>query len=372
MNQNNIHPEVFTNELIKQNLGPVIQVPCSYFKSFIDYLFYSKKLEVISPVNEAIAMGIAAGMYLATGDIPIVAVQNSGFLNSLNALTSLHQIYSIPLFYIITWRGEGKRGSDVPVHDITGLQMKQILKTFLVPYEIFDPDTYSLQIELLTKKAQKTKKPVALILKKNSLASYKYQSVHANYPMDRYEAMHLIKDIFKDTAFFISSTGFPSRDSFTITNTPDFYMLGSMGHALSIALGLSPNTKKRIVVMDGDGSSLMQLGGLASFDPKIHTNLLYIVFDNEQYESTGGQPTLSATIDFKSLAKAFRFPAYFLVNNYKSLQKTALLIKEKKCTVFLHIKIKNNTHDTGELPSTVYTCPEIKERFISFFKKYTS
>ncbi len=98
-----INPKDFSDVLLQNNLGPVVQVPCSYFKNLLNYLIAKDKIEVINPVNEAIAMGIASGHYLGAGKIPIVMIQNSGLLNTLNALTSLNQIYQIPIFYIVLY-----------------------------------------------------------------------------------------------------------------------------------------------------------------------------------------------------------------------------------------------------------------------------
>src|SRR3972149_7731474 len=93
---NMIHPRDFVRQLIKNDLGPVVEVPCSYFKDFLNYLWQSREIEVINPVSENIAIGIASGSYLGSGKIPILAIQNSGFMSTLNALTSLNQIYNIP------------------------------------------------------------------------------------------------------------------------------------------------------------------------------------------------------------------------------------------------------------------------------------
>ena len=87
----------FTPHLIRNNLGPVVQVPCSYLKDFLNYLSDTKRVELINPANEALAMGIASGYYLSTGKVPIVAIQNSGLMNTFNALTSLNQMYNIPV-----------------------------------------------------------------------------------------------------------------------------------------------------------------------------------------------------------------------------------------------------------------------------------
>jgi phosphonopyruvate decarboxylase len=354
----------FTQALKQTGLSPVIQVPCSYFKEFIDYLSDTQEMEVISPVNEAIAMGIAAGSYLSTGKIPIVAIQNSGFMNTLNALTSLQQIYDIPVFYIITWRGEGGKGSDVPAHDVTGTAMLELLDTLHLPYEILDPATYQEQIQALTKKAHNTNKPVALILRKNTFQPYQAQQKPSPYTMDRFEAMRLVKEAFVQNAVFLSATGYPSRDAFNIKDTPDLYIVGSMGHIFSIALGIAPNTTKRVVVLDGDGSALMHLGGLASFDPEMHHNLVYVVFDNESYESTGGQATVSVRVDFAALAKAFHFPEYMRVEDKPSLQECLAGLQKHRQPVFLHIKVKPNIKASGQLPTEVYSSVEIKERFM--------
>lgn len=359
-----VDPKDFTRAVSNAGLAPVIQVPCSYFKEWIDYLADTKAMEVISPVNEAVAMGIAAGSYLSTGKIPIVAIQNSGFMNTLNALTSLQQIYEIPAFYIITWRGEGGKGADVPAHDVTGIIMEQLLQAFLLPYEILDPGTYEKQIQSLAEKAQTTHKPVALILRKKTFLPYQAKQKTSPYLMDRFEAMQMVKEAFAQNTVFLSATGYPSRDAFNIKDTPDLYVVGSMGHILSIALGIAPHTKKRVVVLDGDGSALMHLGGLASFDPEIHRNLVYVVFDNESYESTGGQATLSPMVDFAALARAFHFPNYMRVEDKQTLQHCLATIQEHPQPVFLHIKVKTNIVASGQLPTEVYSSVEIKDRFM--------
>src|SRR3989344_5732878 len=139
----------FTTHLIRNNLGPVVQVPCSYLKDFLNYLSDTKRVELNNPANEALAMGIASGYYLSTGKVPVVAIQNSGLMNTLNALTSLNQLYQIPVFYLITWRGEGGKGVDAPEHDITGEKMEECLHTFNLPYRIIDEEKYKDQINRL-------------------------------------------------------------------------------------------------------------------------------------------------------------------------------------------------------------------------------
>lgn len=368
-----IDPKAFTNELLKNNLGSIIEVPCSYLKSFLDYVWDTKALEIHNPANEALAMGMASGQYLATGRIPIVAIQNSGLMNTLNALTSLNQIYDIPVFYLTTWRGEGGKGYDAPEHDITGAKMEKILRTFSIPYKIIDEESYPKQIKLLAKKAAETKKPVALVIKKKTFVPYQSsrQANNKKYEMSRYEAMELIKEKLSDTALFLSTTGFTTRDSFAIKDTPDFYIVGSMGHIFSIALGISPYTEKRVVVFDGDGSALMHLGGLASFDPTVHKNIIYIVFDNEAYESTGNQPSISGTIDFALLAKAFHFPQFNSFITKEQLKSYLNKLPNNKGSFFIHIKVKSDMQVASKRVSDVYSCLQIRDRFMNEVKGST-
>ena len=361
-----IHSKDFTTELIKNNLGPIIEVPCSYFKDFFNYLWESKRIEIINPANEALVMGVASGYYLSTRKIPIVAIQNSGFMNTLNALTSLNQLYEIPVFYLITWRGEGGKGYDAPEHDITGEKMEEFLKTFDIPYEIIDEKKYSAQIQNLTSQAEKTKKPVVLIIKKNTFEKHLNPSKNNAFEMSRYEAIKLIKDKLTD-AIFLSTTGYPTRDSFAAKKTKDFYIVGSMGHAFSLALGISPNVNKKVVVLDGDGSSLMHLGGLASFDSQKHQNIIYFVLDNGSYESTGGQPTVSTNVNFELLAESFGFKNIFKITQKTELEEALDNIQRINEPAFIDIKIRNDEGVDRERVSDQYTCPQIKVRFMENF-----
>jgi phosphonopyruvate decarboxylase len=365
-----ISPKKFTDIVIKNNLGPIIQVPCSYFKNLLNYIISTGAIKIINPVNEGVAMGIATGEFLSTSKIPIVMIQNSGLLNTLNALTSLNQIYEIPIFYIITWRGQDGVGTDAPEHDIVGENLEQILTTFQIPYEIIDENTYENQVVKLQTIAQKTNLPVALIIKKDQFEDNGTKVVSNNYKMDRYEILKIIKDKLSNDSLFVSSNGYPSRDSFTVKPTPDFYMMGSMGHTFSIALGISENVKKKIVIFDGDGSSLMHVGGLASFNPSIHKNLLYIVIDNEVYESTGGQPTVSKTVNYKYLSKAFGFKKYNLVKTKKELLRIINKIQKiNDESVFLHIKVNYDILHKSIRVSEKYTAPEIKSLFMDKIKE---
>ncbi|MCU1381717.1 MAG: aldehyde dehydrogenase [Acidobacteria bacterium] len=110
--------------------------------------------------------------------------------------------------------------------------------------------------------------------------------------MTRLEATRIILDLAGD-APIVASLGHPAYDLFAAGDRPqNFYTWGSMGLASSIGLGLAlaqPDT--RVFVLDGDGSLLMNLGSLATIGLLHPANLVVVVMDNEEYATTGGQPT---------------------------------------------------------------------------------
>jgi thiamine pyrophosphate-dependent acetolactate synthase large subunit-like protein len=85
----------------------------------------------------------------------------------------------------------------------------------------------------------------------------------------------------------------------------NFYMLGSMGLAVPIALGVAvAQPQRRVVALEGDGSLLMQLGALGTVASVKPNNLVIIVWDNGAYQITGAQPTLTSTsVDLVAVAK---------------------------------------------------------------------
>lgn len=90
----------------------------------------------------------------------------------------------------------------------------------------------------------------------------------------------------------------------------DFYMLGSMGLAVPIGLGLAlAQPKRRVFVLEGDGSMLMSMGCLATVAMVAPANLTVIVWDNGLYQITGNQPAATAeTVDLVAVARGTGFP----------------------------------------------------------------
>ncbi|MFB3765588.1 MAG: sulfopyruvate decarboxylase subunit beta [Methanotrichaceae archaeon] len=123
--------------------------------------------------------------------------------------------------------------------------------------------------------------------------------------MRRIEAIATVASVAGD-ALIICNIGFPSRELYAVKDRPEnFYMLGSMGMASSIGLGLALSQQHRVIVLDGDGSVLMNLGTLATIATCAPDNYHLVILDNCAYGSTGLQPTCtSCRTDLAKVAKA--------------------------------------------------------------------
>ena len=129
--------------------------------------------------------------------------------------------------------------------------------------------------------------------------------------MTRLEATRAVCNVAGDAAI-IGSLGHPTYDLFAAEDRPrNFYTWGSMGLASSIGLGLAlAQPTLRVLVLDGDGSLLMNLGSLATIGLLRPSNLVVIVMDNKEYATTGGQPTPTAYgADLEAAARAMRVDA---------------------------------------------------------------
>ena len=139
----------------------------------------------------------------------------------------------------------------------------------------------------------------------------------------------------------ISANGLISRDLFEVCDrNTNFYMIGSMGLASSIGLGVAlKNTKKRIFVFDGDGNILMNLGSLITIGTIKPKNLVHIIFDNNSHESTGGQPTATNKIQLTKIAKSANYRV-FQAKTKNQLIKVFQKIKLIQGPIMVIVKIE--------------------------------
>ena len=160
--------------------------------------------------------------------------------------------------------------------------------------------------------------------------------------MIRKEAMKIVLEKINSSPI-ISANGFMSRDLFELKEkNSNFYMIGSMGLASSIGLGVAlKNPRKKIFIFDGDGNILMNLGSLVTIGNLQPKNLVHIIFDNNSHESTGGQPTASNKISIAEFGKICNYKV-FTVTNQNSLRNCLKKLQKINQSIMIVIKISKS------------------------------
>lgn len=308
-----ISPDKFVSCLDSEGVRFFVGVPDSLLKSFCAYVTDTCGGNHVIAANEGGAVGLAAGHYLATGAPALVYMQNSGQGNAVNPLASLADpdVYSIPMVLLVGWRGE-PGVKDEPQHVKQGKITISLFETMGIPAEVL-PDDESAALELTRKligRAKAESRPVALIVRKGLFEAYALQNGEPDISdLKREVAIEMILKTLPEDAVVVSTTGMISREVYETRerlgqgHERDFLTVGSMGHALMIALGIAKALPERSVVcIDGDGASIMQMGNMAIAGRSGCGNLLHIVLNNSAHDSVGGQPTVGGKIDLTAIA----------------------------------------------------------------------
>ena len=178
--------------------------------------------------------------------------------------------------------------------------------------------------------------------------------------MKRHEAIKVIVHSLTGDELIVSSTGMISRELFSIKDSPqNFYMMGSMGLASSMGLGLALSLPdRRVVVIEGDGSILMNMGSMATIGHFAPKNLTHIVLDNEVYDSTGSQPTVSGTVKLEEVAKAAGYQVAERVLSKEELRQISISLEG---LTFILVKVeKGGIEGIGRV---THSPEEIRRRF---------
>lgn len=189
--------------------------------------------------------------------------------------------------------------------------------------------------------------------------------------MKRHEAIKIICEYVGEKDLIVSSTGNLSRELFIIRDNPQiFYMMGSMGLSSSIGLGLAICfPERKIIVIEGDGSIIMNMGSMATIGHYAPNNLIHIILDNESYESTGGQPSVSKTANLDKVAEAVGYKIVKKITSKQNLKSVIKdIIKHNIGPVFILIKVeKGRIYE--RTPRVPYRTEEITQYFKRFVKE---
>ena len=374
-----INPKFFYDTLASYGIDFYAGVPDSLLKNLCAYITdHADAQHNIIAANEGGAMGLAAGHYLATGQIPVVYMQNSGEGNIINPLASLTDpdVYNIPVLLVIGWRG--KPGvHDEPQHVKQGKVTTGLLNVMGIDYTLLskEEDKAEAQIKKAVDFMQATKQCYALVIEKDTFDAYTLQNTEKNdFVITREEAIQTVAAALDAKDCIVSATGMISRELFEYRTAKsegherDFLTVGSMGHASQIALGIAmAKQDRRVWCFDGDGATIMHMGSMAIVATKDPKNYVHVVFNNGAHDSVGGQPTVGLKIDLPRIARAVGYKHTFSVSTKEDLVDILKDVKANEGPTFLEIKVKKgNRKDLGR-PTT--TPIENKEALMAFLSE---
>ena len=371
-----IHPQFFYDTLASFGIDFYAGVPDSLLKNLCAYITdHADSTHNIIAANEGGAMGLAAGHYLATGQIPVVYMQNSGEGNIINPLASLTDpdVYNIPVLLVIGWRG--KPGvHDEPQHVKQGKITTGLLNVMGIDYTVLskDEEKAAVQIQKAINYMLATKQCYAIVIEKDTFDAYTLQNTEKNnLTLSREDAIQIVANALGKKDVIVSTTGMISRELFeyrTMMNEGherDFLTVGSMGHASQIALGIALEKQdRRVWCFDGDGATIMHMGSMAIVANKEPKNYIHVVFNNGAHDSVGSQPTVGLDIDLPAVAKAVGYKSVYSVSTKEELEKRLSNLGE--APTFLEIKVrKGNRKDLGRPTTTPIQNKEALMQFLS-------
>lgn len=373
--------DLFLTEMREHGFDFFTGVPCSFLQPLINEVIASDEVSFVIATSEGEAGGIAAGAWLG-GKRPVVLLQNSGLGNLVNPITSLNHTFKIPSLLIVTWRGQPGL-ADEPQHELMGQLTHSLLELLRIPFAEFPRD--NLARNLLLKKAcdhmDATGLPFAIIVRKDDLSGHativgpslprqiasSITRKHCGDPyLTRYDALSAIDQLIPADTAVVATTGKTGRELFTVADRDrNLYVVGSMGCASAIGLGLAMTMDRKVLVIDGDGAALMKLGNLATIGAKRPRRFAHILLDNGVHDSTGGQATSSATIDFAGIAAAAGYQRVASFDNVATLNEL-LRSSWMDGPSFLHLRIAaGSPHKLGR-PSVGPV--EVSRRFRNFVR----
>ncbi len=293
-----------------------VGVPDSYLNGFCNYALQHYPKQNIITANEGNAVALAAGHYLATKEISLFYMQNSGEGNAVNPLASLadKDVYAIPMILLIGWRGQGNSEPNHPQHKLQGEITTSLLDILHIPYTVLEDDDlkFAETVEKAVKYCREERGVYAFVAPKGVMADPdKPNNVDDTYPMSREEAIEVILDHMPENTIYSATTGRATRELFFLrekrneTKAHDFLNVGSMGHASSVALGIAlSKPDRKVVALDGDSAAIMHMGAMTMVSKVSAPNFLHVVLNNGAHESVGGQPSAGHLLDWTKIAEA--------------------------------------------------------------------
>lgn len=356
-------------------------VPCSIVEDVIAVLEHHPVVPYVSAVREDVAVGLATGAWFA-GQRPAVLMQNSGLGTSLNSLASLALMYGIPMLLVVTWRGY--EGRDAPEHILMGEISPRLLDLLGIPFRVLAADSLDADLAWAAKEMDSRMSPVAIVVppgivetgcvlddhpavearESESLLGADASPATSPAPMStltRIDALKAARSRLRDEPV-VHANGYICRESYSLGDRDrSFYMIGSMGLASAIGLGMTiARPGEPTVVFDGDGNLLMNLGVVAQVAALQPRGFVHCVFDNAVYGSTGNQASISSVVDLAAIAEAAGYRSVVSATSAGEVEAAVAAALVTPGPHFIHARVTTAEAETARIP---YAPAELRDRF---------
>jgi len=360
--KNRLSAQQLYDPLVTNGVDYFCGVPDSITSPFSHFLEESTPDKHTITANEGNAIGLAIGYHIATGKIPLVYMQNSGLSNAMDPLASLadKSVFNTPMLLLIGWRGQPGI-KDEPHHERQGAITPDLLKSLEIPFEILsnEPSEAERQIRDTVLNAGEQSRPYALLLEQGALAEYsKSKQEYDRFSLSREEALGVVLDFVNESSVIVTGIGKISRELFEYRehknqgHVQDLMVVGGMGHASSIALGIAQQKpEKKVFCLEGDGSVLMHLGALPSIGSLTPANFYHIVFNNGSHDSVGGLPTSGQHADITAIARACGYGRAESVSEAQSVTTALDEMQQGKGPALLEINIRKGARPNLTRPT---------------------
>lgn len=370
-------PEEELIAILKQEgIDFTTSLPCEKFRVLLEMV--AGRFFHLPLTREEEGVGICAGAALA-GKKPALFIQSSGIGNMINALLSLTGFYELPLAIFVSQRGiyQEKIAAQFPM----GRGLPKILKGAGIRHTVISSAEDLNLIPRKLKSVYKKNRIHAFLL---SPAIWEGSSATSTLTLDqrpitcmipekrqevlppqytRYEVLEMMTPCLEGKVV-VSNLGWPSKELYALKHQPsNFYMLGSMGMVTPIGLGISLSSEKEVVVIDGDGSLLMNPGVLATAAHAAPENLTILAIDNSSYGSTGSQETLTGScVDLELVARGFGIGS--TVKAATREQLIAAMASDKRGLKFIHALALPGNKEVPNIPIDHLTIRDAVRNFL--------
>ena len=339
-------------------------LPCGVLKYFIHSFEKDTDIIHMPGLNEPESIGLATGAWLAN-KTPVVYMQNSGMLKSINDIGGLMMASQSPALMLVSYRG--CPGEDATQHLLTGKITIPTLDALGIEYhDLNDSKNIPETIDSCFDFMDKTGLPAALLVRRGwskEGGKIDQPEIPVTYPtkpkkamyqallkindnrdgniIKRDETLDSILSLTNEEIAVFSTTGIMSRYIFENYDAPNqFYNCGGFGQTSAIASGFATSRRDiQTIAIDGDASLLTNFGALVTNGSRGTENLTHIVIDNGAYASCSEEKTLSISANIPLVAAIQGYKNVFLANSSKGLEDSLLKSLEIEGPNFIYMTI---------------------------------